>query len=346
MTSLLSLRRDPFNPKQIRIADLIPRHSMGAPNGLYDLQNYVVGVSPAGLVLSSETSLLDLQRSFRHINYFSALARIRVRNNIQRGVGPAPVDFIAVPLAPESVSVVLAALGLAPGGDSLMQAILLYAADDFEALVLTRRGSSGMELRYLPIQKIKSGEDGSIQFSVARWRAGFPLNLWEDPNLHAPQQDHDDWVNTWHPERDWMGAIHQTRYSNGLVGITEQFVESPRVGPWFQEAPPNDQRLLQRLETRRRRLVAPDMLVFASDHWNFNVRNFNPGGNHGSFLRISTHSVLMFAGGEQTRLPRGVQVDEPYDSLSFAPTILRLVGREDAERAALPGPLIDALFRP
>jgi hypothetical protein len=88
------------------------------------------------------------------------------------------------------------------------------------------------------------------------------------------------------------------------------------------------------------------MLVFASDHWNFNVRNFNPGGNHGSFLRISTHSVLMFAGGEQTRLPRGVQVDEPYDSLSFAPTILRLVGREDAERAALPGPLIDALFRP
>jgi hypothetical protein len=48
MTNLLSLRRDRFDPKQIRINDLIPKRSMGAPNGLYDLQNYVVGVSPAG----------------------------------------------------------------------------------------------------------------------------------------------------------------------------------------------------------------------------------------------------------------------------------------------------------
>ena len=40
-------------------------------------------------------------------------------------------------------------------------------------------------------------------------------------------------------------------------------------------------------------------MVVASDHWNFDVRGFNPGGNHGSFLRISTHSTLMFAGGDQ-----------------------------------------------
>lgn len=153
-------------------------------------------------------------------------------------------------------------------------------------------------------------------------------------------------MNSWHPERDWLRAIHQTRYSNGLIGITEQFVQSPGVGRWFWEAPPNDQRLLQRLEARRRRLVTPDMLIFASDHWNSNVRNFNPGGNHGSFLRISTHSVLMFAGGDQTRVPRGVQVDEPYDSLSFAATILRLVGREKADRVALPARPIDALFQP
>jgi hypothetical protein len=73
-------------------------------------------------------------------------------------------------------------------------------------------------------------------------------------------------------------------------------------------------------------MAEPDFLIFANDHWNFNVRGFNPGGNHGSPLRISTHSVLMLAG-----IPRGLVVDEPYDSLSFVPTILELMGlRQEA----------------
>jgi hypothetical protein len=83
-------------------------------------------------------------------------------------------------------------------------------------------------------------------------------------------------------------------------------------------------------------LAEPDFLIFANDHWNFNVRGFNPGGNHGSFLRISTHSVLMLAGGDETGIPRHAVVEEPYDSLSFVPTILELLGRR-GEAASLPG---------
>jgi len=45
------------------------------------------------------------------------------------------------------------------------------------------------------------------------------------------------------------------------------------------------------------------------NHWNFDVRGFNPGGNHGSFFRISTHSTLMFAGGERTGTPRRIGCD-------------------------------------
>jgi hypothetical protein len=56
------------------------------------------------------------------------------------------------------------------------------------------------------------------------------------------------------------------------------------------------------------------------------VRGFNPGGNHGSFLRVSTHSTFMLAGGDNTQIPRGAVVDEPYDSLSFMPTMLALTG--------------------
>jgi hypothetical protein len=83
--------------------------------------------------------------------------------------------------------------------------------------------------------------------------------------------------------------------------------------------------------------VQADLLVLARDHWNFNVRGFNAGGNHGSFFRISTHGVLMMSGGEATGLNNGVVIDEPYDSLSFVPTLLALMGRCEPD---LPGALI------
>ena len=38
----------------------------------------------------------------------------------------------------------------------------------------------------------------------------------------------------------------------------------------------------------------------------------------------------MFAGGDNTGVPRGVAIDEPYDSLDLIPTLLQLTG--DANR--------------
>jgi hypothetical protein len=78
------------------------------------------------------------------------------------------------------------------------------------------------------------------------------------------------------------------------------------------------------------------MLILANDHWNFDVRGFNPGGNHGSFFRVSTHAALMLAGGERTGIPRGLEVTEPYDSLSFVPTVLALTGQLDAGQRPVP----------
>ena len=61
--------------------------------------------------------------------------------------------------------------------------------------------------------------------------------------------------------------------------------------------------VLDPYQQRKHNLRRTDLLVLANDHWNFNVRGFNPGGNHGSFFRISTHSVLLFAGGKDTGIP-------------------------------------------
>ena len=35
---------------------------------------------------------------------------------------------------------------------------------------------------------------------------------------------------------------------------------------------------------------------------------------------------MMFAGGENTGVPRGIEIEEPYDSLDLLPTLLELTG--------------------
>ena len=86
-----------------------------------------------------------------------------------------------------------------------------------------------------------------------------------------------------------------------------------------------DQACVRILLREHRRQRDGHHVVRRSD-WNFDVRGFNPGGNHGSFFRVSTNSTFMIAGGAKTGIPRGLVVDEPYDGLSFTPTILRLMG--------------------
>jgi hypothetical protein len=121
-------------------------------------------------------------------------------------------------------------------------------------------------------------------------------------------------------EREWMRVVHRCEYSNAVIGITEELSPVADNVP----GPPGISPILLRFERRRRELVQADFHVFAADHWNFNVRFPNPGGNHGSFFRMSTHSVWILAGaGVSTRV-----VSEPYDSLNFASTILSLTGQK------------------
>ena len=163
------------------------------------------------------------------------------------------------------------------------------------------------------------------------WASGLPLHLFEDDELAVPPPDRAAWLSEWRPEPEWFRAIHKTEYSNAVIGLYEELARNETLA--------NEQDLVKRYALRKRELVEADMLVLASDHWNFNVRGFNPGGNHGSFFRISTHSVLMFAGGADSGIPQGLTIDDPYDSLSFVPTVLSILGRQE-EAAKLPGPII------
>jgi hypothetical protein len=136
---------------------------------------------------------------------------------------------------------------------------------------------------------------------------------------------------------EWLEAIHKTKYSNGLIGLNEEMTrhtieslsaDDPSIGP--------DERVMRQLRKRQRELCEPEILLMANNHWNFDVRGFNPGGNHGSFFRISTHSVFMIAGGKNTGIAQASVIDQPYDSLSFVPTLLALIGDLRDDRIPVP----------
>ena len=320
LENLLSLSSEAFRPKKVKILGVIPKMSMGERNTLYQLQNYIVGLSPEGFVLNSDGSL-NFERSFVQIDYFSMLQQIAVRNNVQRGITNRPIDLIATRLPRELV------LPLIEDRDIDEDVIWVTAGANRQALLLSRRDGHGqLNLRYLPISNLKQDANGKIQFQSISWQAGLPLQIFEDPSLILPTTDRTAWLSAWHTDSEWLQALHKTHYSNGLVGLHEELARHANEKLTSDPSLGEDARSMREFTRRKRELVEPDLLIVAQDHWNFDVRGFNPGGNHGSFFRISTHSVFMLAGGPKTGIPAAVDIEAPYDSLSFVPTLLAISG--------------------
>ncbi len=332
LKNLLALNRENFKPRQLKIEDVIAQGAMGSHNSIHALQNYVMGIAPGGIVLSADGSL-DMQKSFERVNYFALLHDVSMRNNVQQGIDTHPVDFVAVRLPRETIAPLLEA-DLRPNSDCYW----IYDGQKNQALILSRQDAAGrLSLRYLPISNLTEDASGKVHFERTEWREGLSLKIWEDPQLNVAEGTRALWLNEWHTDIEWLRALHKTEYSNGLVGLYEQLARHENDA--FKPDVPGlteDERLLRRFRRKQREMVEADLLVLANSHWNFDVRGFNPGGNHGSFFRISTHSTLMLWGGERTNIPRGAVVEEPYDSLSFMPTVLALTGQLNDGQVPIP----------
>jgi hypothetical protein len=316
LVALLELRPDAATPLRAGTEHIVPPRSLGDPNSVFDIQNYVAGPGEAGLVLD-EQGRLDEVKSFYSVDYFPLLAAQTVRNNPQRGVSAHPIDFMLMALPPSGIPA-----PFADGPSPPKQAIWLYGDENHQLVELVRSSGGEIQIRVIPAAGLRQSKDGRIHWKGCAWGPGFPLRLFEDPNLAVPDgADCVAWLSAWHSEREWFQAVHRCRYSNGVIGVTEELLPPAQAMP----PRPGMNPLLQRLEIRRRQLVQAVFHIFATDHWNFNVRNFNPGGNHGSFLRISTHAVWMMAG---PAIPRGRHIREPYDSLNFASTVLAHAGKK------------------
>jgi len=334
--NLLTLPTDKFDPSRYKIEQLIPTRALGQGNSVHDLQNYVVGLADNGIALHKDGTL-DFEKSFARVNYFSLLRAVRTRNNVQPALSPSPVDFIAVDVEPERLT------GALPGDVSgLLTAVWLFQDNENQAVIVGRRRSDDQfESRYIPVRELTQDRNGDIHFKALEWSSELPLNIWED--LKLPAERKSAWLDAWHSDGEWFEAFHTGKYTNAVVNLQELF-RPVTLGRFSPESGLNpDAQLIQRFRNRKRKLTAADFVIFANDHWNFNFRGFNPGGNHGGFFRASTHSTLMIAGGNETGIPRGLRIDHPYDSLSLAPTVLRLVGKAD-EAAVARGPVIRELL--
>ncbi|MDQ2920471.1 MAG: alkaline phosphatase family protein [Acidobacteriota bacterium] len=321
LASLLALSKTNFLPAKLKIEDLIAKQTMGERNSIYQLQNYIVGLAPGGFVLKPDSSV-NLEKSFVRIDYLSLLTSISMRNNVQPAVSNKPIDMIATRIPADPVRPLLQDQVLNP------DVVWVYRSAEKQALILTRENEQGtLSLRYQPIRNLKQDADGRLHFELAPWQPGLPLEIFEDNQLSVSQPDRATWLSKWHTDAEWLLALHRTKYSNGLIGLYEEIArhKTAKLSP-NEPGLSEDERLTRRFLRRQRELTETDLLLVANNYWNFDVRGFNPGGNHGSFFRISTHSTLMLAGGDRTGIPRAAVVEEPCDSLSFVPTVLALTG--------------------
>lgn len=326
LKSLLALRRDGFDPRRVKITDVIAPGAMGDANSLYQLQNYVAGPARGGLVVDADGKL-DMARSFARVNYFDLLESQRVRSNPQKNVSNRPIDFTAFRLPENSMT-----------GDNrgnIVEApIYLHGREGRGTVILTQLIAGERYYKVLPVTQLRQSENGDVSFKTENWTAGFPLELFEDKAFNSNGMSRTEWLSTWRSESDWMRASHMTKYSIAVIALNEQMDRHPLYRP--EDIADKRDGLIMRFRQRQRALAEADLLIHANLHWNFDVRGFNPGGNHGSFYRVSTNSTFMITGGDQTGIPRGLAIEQPYDSLSFVPTILRLMGKVDENNEPTP----------
>jgi hypothetical protein len=88
----------------------------------------------------------------------------------------------------------------------------------------TAVGGSGASFRSRPSIRQPGIRGGVGEVRDAQsWAPGFPLHLFEDPELQLPAStDRAAGLSAWHMEREWMRVAHRCQYSNAVIGITEE----------------------------------------------------------------------------------------------------------------------------
>jgi hypothetical protein len=151
-----------------------------------------------------------------------------------------------------------------------------------------------------------------------------PLRLFEDERFDTGGEPRVDWLSRFHPDREWLAAVHATDEGLAVMGLPEAF-STAYAGTFARvaaRAPTRAERLRTEFELARRLAMESDVFVAASPLWNFDLKDFNPYGNHGGFRRQSMNALFWLHGGPETRVSPGPRlVTTPFDALDVAPTL-------------------------
>lgn len=310
-------------------------------------------------IVATDAGALDERASFVTVNYLEAFTGIRIRNSASAERGTAPVSWI---VAEMDAAATVAALGAAGRQVQTIDRAFLVSADrDRQLLMLYRTADDGRQLVTLaPISRFSADSPtGAYEFDLAAWRSGLPFGLFEDESLKTGGQDRSAWLSAEHDLISWRDGVHRTAEGLAVVGFTEVATTAyrQRFDELIARATQADDKLLLRFERRRRDAVATDLFLHAAPHWNFDLKDFNAGGNHGGFGRSSMHTVFWIRGGAQTRIQAGpIAVQAPYDGLDVAPTLMEASGlttggalTDELKRGGFrsyPGSIVREAFRP
>jgi hypothetical protein len=257
---------------------------------------------------------------------------------------PNPIDLLVRSLPAEAVRAALVERGWLEPEVELEQVIWIVSTAQHNL----RRGGQALlleaadrRLRYLPVRNLEESADGRIRFE--RGNDLDPLGLLYDAGFDADGVPAFWWLDEFHDRREWLRAVHNTRYSSAplvFADIGGFYAEAFMDNPEFQAAlagfpsEGDKQRYLRGLRWKYRS-QRPDLLLWSSYLWNFSSKSQTSGGSHGGLTGQVARTSFLLWGGRNFHLPAGTALEEPATTLDVAPTLLRLVGLLDADNRAI-----------
>ena len=195
--------------------------------------------------------------------------------------------------------------------------VLLYKTMDRQALIHTRRNSSGeLEYKYQPVRRFVPGQAPELIAS------GDPLGYLDSEAFQTEVDDVQGWLAGYHTGTEWLQATYRTEYPACVDTLALYFRWD---GPVTKDSPVPSQ---------------PGILLFSNLGWvfepkdNLATRNETTiGSRHGMAFRAATNNSLFVSG---PGIKKGNIDETPHRIVDVMPTVLEMMSR-DAASAGMDG---------
>ncbi len=171
------------------------------PNNWYSLTNYIVG---------QKDGVQYKRNLIKDFEYLRALNIKAFNKDTKKLIGNKPLDWLALSVSAQNFldSPIVKKLTLKT--DPEQRVIIIHAADDEQALILTDTSSGTLKYKYLPIKNFSQTQDGTIDFLP---------NFTKDPFGYFSIKSDYSWYKGFHTQRAWTEKFKNTVYPNTVSAL-------------------------------------------------------------------------------------------------------------------------------